>query len=163
MNTFLKSTIGWAMIFCLLAAISPAFPWGYQWGYESFSGLMHPTFPNQIRIPYSAYADWHGAALSITGGVGLLFLVATGGIKPAPWWRTLSVAIIGIAVITITIIFSTRKWNHFPVSEYGGLLAIISSTGLLFTACIEVRQILERGANVKPAAPVEPPTVNGAG
>ena len=69
---------------------------------------MRPAFPNQIRLPYSAYTDWHGAALSITGGVGLLFLVATGGVKPAPWWRTLGVAIIGIAVITITIFFHTQ-------------------------------------------------------
>lgn len=146
------------MIFCLLAAISPAFPWSYQWGYESVSDLLRPAFPTPIRIGYSAFTDWHGAALSVTGGVGLLFLVATGGIKPAPWWRTLGVAIIGIAVLTITIIFSTRKWNHFPVSEYGGLLAIISSTGLLFIACVEVRQILERCGNVKPAPPVDPPT-----
>ncbi len=144
------------MLFCVLAAISPAFPWSFQFGYESIAdavGALGATAPKAIRIPLSAYADWHGAAISIAGGVGLLFLVATGGLRPVPWWRTLGIAVVGAAIITFTILYATRGWNHFPVREFGGLLAILSATGLLFVACLEVRQLLERRFNEKPSAP----------
>jgi hypothetical protein len=141
MNTILKSTASWGMLFCALAAISHAFPWSYTFSYAIAS--LQTGSPQQIMIPVSAYTDWHGAAITVVSGVGLLFLVATGSLRPAPWWRTLGIAIVGTAIIAITIIYSTDHWNHFPVQEFGGLMAIISATGLLFVACLDVRQSLK--------------------
>ena len=146
MKAFLKSTATWGMICCLLISISSALPWGHSPVFDI--SMRKPTF----MIPLSAYADWHGAAISIAGGIGLLFLVATGSLKPIPWWRTLGIAVVGIASITFTLIMA-RRWNHFPVQESGGLLAIVSATGLLLVACLEVRQLLERKSKARPDAP----------
>jgi len=142
MRASLFSKVNCAAFFCLLGAISPAFPW-YVMRYYYSGGVL----PMQSS---TAYADWHGAALSVTGGVGLLMLLATGGLKPAPWWRTLGVGIIGAAMLVITIIYSTKHWNHFPLEEYGGLFAIISATGLLVIVALEIREALARTASQAP-------------
>jgi len=149
MKSFLKTTASWGMLFCVLAAIPPALPWSFQTGFASAQDLvsgLQGTAPRMVTFAISAYTDWHGAAISIAGGIGLLFLVATGSLKPAPWWRTLGIGIVGAAIITFTIIYSTHHWNHFPVRESGGFLAIVSSVGLLFIACLETRHLLERRA-----------------
>ena len=117
-------------------------------------GSVRPGFPPQAAtMTSSAYADWHGAAITVAGGLGFLFLVATGGLSPAPWRRTPGVAVVGVAIIVFTIVYSTTHWNHFPVEEFGGLLAIIAATGLLVVACIEIRRSLERRFNASPDAP----------
>ena len=154
MNTFLKSTTNWGILFCALAAISPAFPWTYHFGFDI--AALRTALPQQILIPTSAYSDWHGAAITVTSGIGLLFLVATGTLKPTPWWRTLGIGLVGSAIITITIIYATNHWHHFPAREFGGLLAIVSATGLLFLACLDVRQAIEKRLNAKQAHQAPP-------
>ena len=153
MRSILKSTASWSMFFCLLAAISPALPWSYQLGLAlqpATADLLHVASSKLALVPVSAYADWHGAAISVAAGIGFLFLVATGSLRPAPWWRTVGSGIVGSALITFILIYSTRHWNHFPTREAGGLLAVISSTGILFVACLEVRLLLVRGSESSP-------------
>ena len=103
-------------------------------------------FSDNWRTTFSGYRDWHGGALSVVGGIGFLFLVATGGIRPVPIWRTIFVAVVGTAAIVIVLLYATRMWHHFPLREFGGLLAILSATGLLLLACLELRQYLEKRA-----------------
>ncbi len=91
------------MICCLLAAISPAFPWSY-WTYQDLNWV-------------SAYSNWQGAAISVAGGTGALFLLATGGMSPAPWWRILGIAMIGTTVLVFLLICATHHWIHFPLRE----------------------------------------------
>jgi serine/threonine protein kinase len=124
LDAILKSTSNWGMLFCILAAISPA-----------FSPLSYHDV---------SYADWHGAAISIAGGVGFLFLIATGAMHPIPWWRTVGITVIGVALITFIVIFASKNWNDFPYDQVAGLLAILSSTGLLAIASVEFRTLAER-------------------
>jgi hypothetical protein len=103
MNSVLRSSASWGMICCLLAAISPAFPWSY-WTYQDLNWV-------------SAYSSWQGAAISVAGGTGALFLLATGGMSPAPWWRILGIAMIGTTVLVFLLICATHHWIHFPLRE----------------------------------------------
>src|SRR2546425_1185417 len=102
MKAFLRTTVGWAMIFFLLAAISPAMAWhiapDFQYG-QAYSGAL--TWG-------SAYADWHGATITTLGLAGFLFLIAVSPLTPAPWWRTLVVGILGAAIVAIIIVYSTH-------------------------------------------------------
>ncbi len=77
MKSLVRSTTFWAMVFCLLAAVSPALPWRYHLE-QVWIGPVHSA---------SAYTDWHGAVISVTAGVGFLFLLATSPLVPVPWWH----------------------------------------------------------------------------
>ena len=147
MKSTLKSTALWGMLFCALIAVSPAFPWVYHSSWELGAGF---SLEQSVTRPTSAYSDWHGGVLSVIGGVGVLSLVATGSLRPVPIWRTIAVILVGAATITIILIYSTRSWRHFPVREYGALLAIFSATGLLLVACLEFRQYLGTQAKAQP-------------
>ncbi len=145
MKDFLKTTAGWGIICCILAATSPALAWSYFPGWElSATGTKVAAL-----IPVAAYADWHGAAITITGGVGVLFLLATGSVKPIPWWRVAGLAVVGVTLLVFILIYSTTHWNHFPVQETGGLLAILSTMGLSLVVAMDLRGILERRMKAK--------------
>ena len=152
MKPFLKSTANWGILFCVLAAIAPALPWSCGYGVDLAAIVAGSA--KQVFVTGNAYTDWQGAAITIAGGVGVLFLVATGGLNPAPWWRTLGIGVVGVAIIVFTIIWAADRWNHFPIREFGGLLAVVSGTGLLGVACLEIRRLLERQANEKSGPPI---------
>lgn len=150
MKGSIAATSAWAMGLCLVAAVSPAGPWSYQWQPRMPAGEVPdlgrtvplPGVDGWVRHPLSAYTDWHGGAISVIAGVGLLFVLATSPLVPVPWWRALGIALIGAAVLTILLIYGYRHWSWFPVREWGALAGIVGTAGLLFVATLETRQML---------------------
>ena len=142
MNNTPRNTAALGIILFLLAAISPAFPWsfGFDWSYPTIvEGVIQPSTATAVAV--NAYRDWHGGAITIVGAMGALFLVATGGVRPTPWWRTLSTFLLAVAIMVFIIIYANR-WHDFPVHEYGGLLAVISVAGLLLLCALDLRTAL---------------------
>ncbi len=155
MKTLLKSTACWSLLFCAIAAISPLFPWQYRYDVKSIAEVVGDgtTFKNKaVFNSRPGIAEWPGIAIMVAGGIGFVFLVATGGLRPAPWWRTLGVGVVGAAILTFFLLYPRRYWEGFPLREFGALFAILSATALILIACIEVRQSLDRQACSKPQA-----------
>ena len=142
MNNPPRNTATCGIILFLLAAISPAFPWsfGFNWNYPTIiDGVIQQS--TATAISSNAYLDWHGGVITIVGAVGALFLIATGGVRPTPWWRTLGTFLLAVALMVFIIIYANR-WHDFPVREYGGLMAIIAVAGLLLLCALDLRSAL---------------------
>jgi hypothetical protein len=53
---------------------------------------------------------------------------------------------IGTTVLVFLLIYATHHWIHFPLREYGGLMAIVAAPGLLVVASWELRQLISARA-----------------
>ena len=136
----LASTSGWAMILCLLAAVSPLTPWGPPRGAVWYSdGSLIPAFPGG-EVWASGYGGWEGPVINIVAGLGFFFVFATSAIRPVPWWRSLGISVAGVGVIVIVLL--NRAWCSFPIREWGPLLAMLSSAGLVPIAALEIRHFI---------------------
>lgn len=141
LRELLLTTEGWAMGFCLLAAISPALPWNYQATLDRVSLSKMPSFSLTWQ---SAFAVWQGAVICVLGAICFFFVLATSPLTPAPWWRSLVVAVVAAALWAVVLTYALKWWNEFPAKAYGAYLGMASVVGLMFIAALEIRQTIQR-------------------
>jgi hypothetical protein len=100
--------------------------------------VYHP--PKERWAWVSGYGGWEGPVINIVAGLGFMFVFATSAIRPVPWWRSLGISVVGVGVVVIVLL--CRAWCDFSICEWGPLLAILSSAGLVLIAALEVRQLI---------------------
>ena len=147
MKRLLLSTTGWAMVLCLLAAVSPLMAWRYVYVPGHIKSVpdwqthqSRSVWIEAHEAPVSGYGGWEAPAINIVAGLGFMFVFATGALRPVPWWRSLGISVVGVGVVVIVLL--CRAWRDFSIDEWGPLLAILSSAGLVLIAVLEVRQLI---------------------
>jgi 4-amino-4-deoxy-L-arabinose transferase-like glycosyltransferase len=151
------------MAACIVAALAPVLPWYFYTGSIPGNrrdlGMFDIVYNNTGKVEYarSANYDWHGPAISITAGVGFLFLLATSPLTPPPWWRTLGLGIFAILILTFLLIFAERYWRDFPIKEWGGFIEILAIFSLFLIVALEVRQAIQASLHKQPPANATPP------
>jgi len=141
MRRLLLSTSGWAMVLCLLAAASPLMPWRYVPQQQLVTDWqMHHSYWVAGEAWVSGYGGWEAPVINIVAGLGFMFVFATSALKPVPWWRSLGISVVGVGVVVIVLL--CRAWCNFSIREWGPLLAILSSAGLVLIAALEIRHLI---------------------
>jgi hypothetical protein len=157
-----RTSTQWAMVACVVAAIAPVLPWYYYMGalpiVRSDLGIFDLPNNSSGRAEYarSANYDWHGPAISITAGVGFLFLLATSPLVPPPWWRTLGLGLFAMLILTFVLIFSQRYWHDFPLKEWGGFIELLAIFSLFLIVALEIRQSILASLQKKQSTPTPP-------
>jgi len=94
----------------------------------------------------------------------LLLLVATQPLTPAPLWRAITVTLVGLAIVTVTIVIETTQglsawsiaWQSKPIDHIPppalhftlAAVVLLTSLALSLLGALEVRAFLLRGAHL---------------
>ena len=126
------------MLLCLLGSSSLFLPWA------SVIVISVDPVPqvdgsykakNMVGQSFVGYQFWHGAASAITFLALFLLLLATGPLRPVPWWRS-AVLLVG-AMSIVVIVLAGLNFRH-PVleSDLAGGRAIAGRLGFTNHAVI---------------------------
>jgi hypothetical protein len=157
-----------AVLLCLLGCGTLFVPWA-----EAVIGRLDPQKAQTpghyslIALPiiesYPGSRFWHGVASALLFLALLVFLVVTGGINPAPWWR--SAVLLAGAVCIVAVVLAGLNASHPAVTSdeadrvvvprwgLGNFVAMALAFLLLVVAAVELRgrfarrfKVAEQGA-----------------
>ena len=151
----LRSSAGLVVLLCLLGCGTLFVPWAdaaVAWldpqKAQAPGNYWVKGFP--IIESYPGYRFWHGVASALLFLGLLVFGVVTGGINPAPWWR--SVVLLAGATGIIAVVLAGLNASHPAVASdveggrlvlprwgLGNYVAMALAFGLLVVAALELR------------------------
>jgi hypothetical protein len=161
MNRVWLSTAGLAGLLCVLGIGTLFFPWA--------ATLTIHFDPSKPREPggsiealsmhsesYPGYELWHAGAAA-GGFLGLLLLlIATGGLRPAPWWRSAILLAVGGAILVAVVVGMNTRHAVAEGDANAGILVALYwgaanyiamglAAAIMLVAAIELRGRLAEG------------------
>lgn len=168
------STTGLAGLLCVLGVGTLFLPW-------AGATVLHfdPSKPPQpdgrlkaLRMDsesHAGYRFWHAGAAA-GGFLGLLlFLIATGGLRPAPWWRSAVLLAVGGVILGVIVVGLNARHPVVEGDANAGVAVAMSWTAatyvamglaaaVMLVAAIELRGWIADGRHkVTPADPAAAP------
>jgi hypothetical protein len=185
MNRVWLSTAGLAVLLCVLGIGTLFLPWAATLTIHfdpskprEPSGSIKPT--QMVSQSYPGYELWHAGAAA-GGFLGLLLLlIATGGLRPAPWWLSAILLAVGGAIL-VAVVLGMNVWHAVAdeqvdmdagrlIKLYWGAANYIAmglAAAIMLVAAIELRGRLADGRRearqAEPGAAPDPARDIGSG